>query len=168
MQHYVAALKSDPDNPVIHNSLGTLLESQRRWDEAVQHFLVAIRQRPDYLDARYNLANTLALQNRLPAAIEQFRQVVAGSKEDQAARERLSAALQLSANALIEGGRLEEAISLLEEAAQTAPEADLLNNLGTLLARKGRKPEAAERFRQALQLEPQHEAARRNLARVTQ
>jgi predicted O-linked N-acetylglucosamine transferase (SPINDLY family) len=64
-------------------------------------------------------------------------------------------------------GETDEAFSLLQRSLELKPlVADFHNNLGTLLARSSLPVDAADAFREALRLDPNHPRARVNLARA--
>jgi tetratricopeptide (TPR) repeat protein len=76
-------------------------------------------------------------------------------------------ALYLLAVANLQRGDAEGAIALLERARAVAPgDADVLNTLGEALRVQGRGAAAADAFRGALALAPDHPHAAANLARV--
>ena len=78
-------------------------------------------------------------------------------------------ALYLLGVANLQRGGAEAAIALLERARAAAPgDADVLNTLGEALRVLGRNSAAAEAFRGALALAPDHPHAAANLARVAE
>lgn len=65
---------------------------------------------------------------------------------------------------LAEAGRADDALVIARlNLEQHASDAQVHVLIGELLLRKGERPQAAEAFRKALELEPQHEGARRGL-----
>jgi Flp pilus assembly protein TadD len=69
--------------------------------------------------------------------------------------------------AAVSAGRLDDAAARYRELAGLKPnDADIRNNLGILLARTGDLRGAIAAFEAALQCDPSHAAARRNLESV--
>ena len=66
------------------NTFGVALETEGKFDEAVEQFRHVLRLRPDDNSARYNLANTLLAQGVLEEAAANFRQVLSAAPEDAA------------------------------------------------------------------------------------
>ena len=158
------ALLSEPEQPTALNSLGVALQSDGKPGEAEEQFRHALRIQPDYTDARYNLANLLALQGNMEESAANFRQVLAAVPGDVNAREHLVAALtQLGASAF-SAGRATLAADYYRELVQLEPgNADLHNNFGIALVRIGDISGAIQQFSAALEVDPGHQPARRNL-----
>ena len=162
--HLAAALRVEPEQPAALNTFGVALESDGRYDEAVEQFRHALRVRPDDSRARYNLANTLAAQGRLDDAAAGFRELLAGEPEDAAAHQHLVQILTELGDSAASAGRVSQAVERYRElVALDAGNPDLRNNFGILLARNGDMASALTQFEAALKLDPSHAAARRNL-----
>jgi tetratricopeptide (TPR) repeat protein len=158
------ALRSQPEQATALNTLGVALESGARLDEAAEQFRHALAVEPEYTDARYNLANTLAAQGKLSEAAPYFRQALAAVPDDAAAREHLVAALTALGDEAFSGKRVEAAAGYYRELVALEPgSADLRNNFGIILVQSGDVAGAIEQFQAALQAEPGHRQARRNL-----
>ena len=165
--HLRDALRLDPGQPMALNDLGAALESQGDLADALEQFRRALRIDPGYTSARFNLANGLAAQGQLEEAAANFRQVLSADPGDTAAREQLIAILLRSANTAAGDGRLTDAAAGYRELVALRPgDADLRNNFGIILARSGDLPAAAAQFEAALEANPAHQAARRNLETV--
>jgi len=164
LEHLRAALAVEPDQPAALNTFGAALVLSGRADEAAEQFRRTIRIRPDDTSARYNLAGVLADQGRLEEAAAQLRMVLAVVPEDAAARGRLIQVVKTLADGAASESRLGDALAGYRELISLdRGDADLHNNFGVLLARSGDVSAAIGQFEQALQLQPTHEAARRNL-----
>jgi Tfp pilus assembly protein PilF len=93
--------------------------------------------------------------------------VISAEPGDTAARQQFIAILIQSGNAAASEGRLTTAAASYRELVALRPgDADLRNNFGIILARTGDLPAAAAQFEAALQANPSHQTARRNLEAV--
>ncbi len=165
--HLRDALQLDPEQPMALNDLGAALQSEGKLDEALEQFQHALRIEPGYTSAQFNMANTLAAQGKLDEAAANFQQVLAADPGDAAAREQFIAILIRAGNAAAAEGRLSAAAASYRElVAQRPTDADLRNNFGVILARSGDLQGAAAQFEAAVQANPAHESARRNLEAV--
>jgi Flp pilus assembly protein TadD len=161
------ALRWEPDQPMALNDLGVALESQGQVPEAVEQFQHALRIQPDYLNAQFNLANLLAVQGKWQEAAAGYRQILTADPTDAAARDQLVALLIRIGNSAASEGRLSDAAACYRELVDERPaDADLRNNFGIILARSGDLTAATAQFEAALQLNPSHAVARRNLEAV--
>ena len=131
------------------------------------HFEHALRIEPEFSTARYNLAVALVAQGKREEAAAHFRRVLAARPDDADARQQLSAVLIDLGGAAVSDGRLDAAAEIYRELAGLDPKnADIRNNLGILLVRTGDIAGAIAQFEAALQANPSHAAARRNLESV--
>lgn len=164
-----AAVRIDPANPTATNSLGAALQALGRVDEAVALFRESLRLRPDYPSAHYNLGNALLSQGQFEPAIANFREILRADPKDVPALEKLVTALNAQGNEFARTGKLTDAMECFREIVERNPDdADAYTNLGSAYAIRGDLAEAARNFERALQIEPGHEVARKNLERVRQ
>jgi Flp pilus assembly protein TadD len=164
LDHLRSAVAAEPNQPIALNSLGAALILSGKVEEAAEQFRRAIQIQPDNTSARYNLAALLADDDRLEDAAAELRIVLAVDREDAAARGRLVQVLKVLADGAAADGRLPDALTGYRElVGLEAGDADLRNNFGILLARSGDMPAAIGQFEKALQLNPSHTTARRNL-----
>ncbi len=162
--HLAAALHVEPEQPAALNAFGVALESDGKFDEAIEQFRHALRVGPEDSRARYNLANTFAAQGRLEDAAAGFRELLAAHPEDDAAHQHLVQILMELGDSAASSGRTPQAIERYHELVALEPgNPDLRNNFGILLARSGDMPSALAQFEAALKADPSHAAARRNL-----
>jgi Tfp pilus assembly protein PilF len=160
-------LRAAPEQAQALNNLGAALQLEGRIDEAVPQFQHAVQIEPEFSAARYNLAVALVAQGKREEAAAHFRRVLAARPDDADARQQLSAALIDLGAAAVSDGRLTAAAEIYRELAGLDPKnADIRNNLGILLVRTGDTAGAIAQFEAALQANPSHAAARRNLDSV--
>jgi len=164
IEHLSAALRAEPEQPAALNTYGAALESIGKLDEAAAQFRHALRIRPGDTAALYNLAGTLAARGQLEEAAASYRQVLAAAPGDRGARERFIQLLRQLGDRAASEGRLPAATESYRELVALEPrDPDLRNNLGILLARSGDFSGAIGQFEAALQADPTHASARRNL-----
>lgn len=119
LTEYRTALRLNPNLPEIHFRLAALLsDTPGRQDEAIAEYREAVRLRPDYLEAHGNLGLLLAATpGRMPEALAEYE---AALRIDPA-----SAEVQYDlAEALARTGRRAEAITHLEAALSSRPDAE--------------------------------------------
>jgi len=162
LELFRSALELDPAFAEAHLALATALQRGGRLEEALAHYDRVLEEDPQNLPARLQRAIALAGLERIADARGALEEVVAdfpGLEPE----ERLNAA---SAFALV--GDLDRASELLEILAAGESEpgvvARALANLGLIDLRRGRPGPAAERFRAALELDPDLPQARQGLA----
>ena len=191
---YEEALRLQPAYPEAHNNLATVLLAAGRLDEAGVHYEEAVRLKPGFAEAQGNLANVRLEQGRGAEAIRHGEEAVRLDPRAAAARYNLGNALVQAGrfpearshyeealrlapdsadvannlgNVLVELGRLPEAVSAYERAARLDPGyADPRRNLAVLLTHLDRVPEAVPHLRAYVQLRPDDQAARAELARL--
>jgi len=109
------ALKRAPDLTSAINNLGIALKREGRLDKALACFGEATVREPDYLDAHYNLAEVYHQLDDQPAAEQHFRRAIQIDATCAPAHCGL-------AQSLGEQGRNEEAMAVLNAAAERLPE----------------------------------------------
>ena len=67
IQHYLIALRSNPDDPVAHNGIAVVLAQLGRLEEAIPHFYEALRLMPNNAQVRHNLQRALRLSGKSEA-----------------------------------------------------------------------------------------------------
>ncbi len=136
----------------------TALVNLGRWQEARADFRRAVDQDPDNPRLRIRFAEALEHLGDRAAAAEQ-RRLAAGSVSEDAERAGLLAG---TVAGLINRGQLAEAIQVLGQALELAPDrSDLRLQRATLLAHLERYEEALGDFRRAVEDAPRLAAARR-------
>lgn len=140
------------------NNLGSALESEGRFAEALPHFEEAVRIEPDYARGQNNLGITLHRLGRFDEAVVHYREALRIDPHYADAHKNLGAAL----HAL---GNLEASIRHYREAVRLSPQlADAHFGLAKVLAASGRPGESVAALRATLRADPNHAEARRQLS----
>ncbi len=157
---FAAALRIDPQNLDALEALGQLALSQGQASQAVEFLEKAETRSPDDPIVRQQLALAYAQSGRYADAAQQLNAALRLSPDDPQVHAMLSQVNEAT-------GDLRQAIVEQQQALRlNASDADGWNNLGVLEARAGNSAAAREDFEHALQIAPDHAAAKANLARV--
>lgn len=153
-----------------HTNLASIARRNDDLDSAIEHAQAALRIDPDLRQARGLLAATLGEAGRFEEANEQFEvyfatgaphpsdDVVRAAYNRELDRLRMTAADYFSAGQFWEAEKRYRVIC-----DSPAPIADDYYNLGMARARQNRFPQAAGDFERVLEMNPQHEQAKRAL-----
>ncbi len=167
LPHFARAVHVGPDRANARNSLGAAWLALGKAPQAAEQFAAALRLDDRYTDARFNLGEAFAAQQQWEAAAKEFRQVLVERPGEDGAREHLLTALTMRSHELISANQWASAEECYREAVQLNPQdAALHANLGAALARQRRFAEAIPEFEKALQIDPNLETVRRNLAQA--
>ena len=140
------ALACMPANSFAENNLGSVLNNQGKWDEAIPHFERALQLEPDYPEAQVNLGVALVNQGKLDEAIPYFERALQLNPYSADAHYNLG-------DALAAQGKQTEAIQQFERAIQCRPDyAEAHYDLGLALGTQGKWDEAVQHYEQALHL----------------
>jgi tetratricopeptide (TPR) repeat protein len=138
-----SAVSVVPGSSIAQGNLGAALMRVDRLDEARTHLETAVRLSPEYVDALTNLAVLLVQQERPDEARAVFRRLGYG---------------------LLRRGKVNRAVELFRGLVDIQPtDAVAQNGLGFVLFVAGDREAAIGHFRRALEIDPNFEAARRNL-----
>lgn len=186
-----SSVAANPDKAEFQNNLGRAYLAAERWEEAAGCFRRASDLDADNADALNNLGNLLLRQMQPEAALTPLKQAVKLEPSNYSGRcnlawalfqtgdvaqaERLlrettdvrpqsSVAYRLLGSLLVETGRYRDAIDTLESAAEHAPQDPRIRFLlGLAHEQQSQLDTAAEHYRRALALDPQHTGAAHNL-----
>ncbi|MBW2173148.1 MAG: tetratricopeptide repeat protein, partial [Deltaproteobacteria bacterium] len=148
------------DNWLAHNNLGSGLEKEERYDEAMVHYLEALRIKPHHAKVYNNLGIVCIKQGKVKEAFGYFSEAIRLKPDYAEAHHNLGAAF-------IEQGKVEEAISHYFEALRIKPDyAEAHDKLGTAFYRQGNLDEAISHYSEALQMKPNYPEAHYNLGVV--
>jgi tetratricopeptide (TPR) repeat protein len=142
------------------NNLGTALQEQQRYDEAIPHHQRAIALMPGYAPAHNTLGAALRRSGRAGEAIASYRKALELSPGY-----RRSAILHRNlGNLLIDTGARREGVEHLELAITLAPaQPEPVYDVGTVLLEDQNFAAAAARFQAALAIRPDWPEAHNNL-----
>jgi tetratricopeptide (TPR) repeat protein len=148
IEQYRAALDLSPKDYEAHFALGRVLLRTDRANEAEAQFREAIASRADAAPARLGLAQALVAQKKYDAVCDALAEYLKLNPGDASAHfDRASALLNL--------GRLEEALGELDSAAAGAsPSADNLKMRGEIYIQQKKWKEAGDALTQAIALAP--------------
>ena len=145
-REYAQALRVSPGNPMLHYYLGTTLMGLQSEEEAARHYQRAIEANPGFMEAHFQLANLLMRLRRFDQAIPRYAAVAeldsgfaSRSPADSAGggqiRQMSILAHFMRAMALVQLGRHEQALEVLEQGLQAFPgHADMTHAVARLLA----------------------------------
>lgn len=140
----------------IRNALGVALKSQGRLDEAAHVLEHLCADAPDFAGAPFNLGNVYLAAGRARDAVAAYDRAAAIARDNPQIRLNLAAALQTL-------GETHQAHAILSQLADTAPSADVLNNLGLVQRQEGARHLARQTLERALEMTPGHPDAAYNL-----
>ena len=165
-----AALKIDPDNVSAHrvlariyvHQLGDVNSGQVQTEDiskAVEQFEAIQKLQPYDVSSALWLARLYRFENRHDDAEKVLRGVLQRNPDSEQALEQLS---QL----LIDGGRSQEAIQLLQQAASDGASPEVFDLLGDAYSQAKDYPNAEKAYRQAVEEDPDEPAHRHGLAQA--
>ena len=158
-------LAKNPDAWVAHTNLANLLKAQGRVEEAIVHYRKTIELRPNELLGYLNLGDALFRLGDMPRAIETYEFGIGRLADDPAGRSKLETNI---GSVYFTLGDVDGAIARFRTAIAADPRSPRAHaNLGLALASRGRRAEAIEELRTALQLSPDDPEIRNQLRRVT-
>jgi tetratricopeptide (TPR) repeat protein len=141
-------LTDRPNDPVLLNRLGQVLERMGRADEAIVRFERAVVLAPLEPTYRLNLARTAGQLGQTDRAIDQYREAVRLRPTDYDALNALGLALQKK-------GDDKSAVAAFTKARRANPSGPAAAlGMATSLEKAGRVDEAVEVFRQYLDIRP--------------
>ncbi|MDZ7338324.1 MAG: tetratricopeptide repeat protein [candidate division KSB1 bacterium] len=158
MDYFSRAVCLAPDNVDIMNGYGHALLCNGQYDQAIEVLEKARSQAPKHIGVQVGLLRALLAAGRRKEA-GAVMECLKGAHIDAAETNR-----ELG-DACVRVGFYEDAIYFYERALKLgAPQVQLLSNIATCYARLGHEEAALLGYKAALELQPDYEVARRNLA----
>ncbi len=155
-KYYLAAIDKDPDYSEAYNSLGVVYSKQKKWKEAVKAFNKALANKLyttphiPYL----NLGDLYMEQKEYEKAAEAYRE----SKRFV----NIEWTVIKLGTALLEAGKIKEAISEFQEGIGLAPQnANMRFSLGLAYLKDGNKKSALMEFKKSAELAPKSDLAQK-------
>jgi tetratricopeptide (TPR) repeat protein len=175
-EHFERATALDSENSHAEVGLGQIALSEGRFEEARRHLEEALLRNADHQEAHQALAQALAALGEHEAAEGHVRASQSlptrTFMQDRLLAERRlepigSRAMNEAGKALLDVGRVDEAIRYFQRSIELKPDAaEPRYHIGSALARKGRVEEALAYLREAVELRPNLAVAHVNLAIV--
>lgn len=147
-----------------YNLHGLILVQQGKPEEAIERYNEALRLKPDFILPVYNTGNALLDMKQYDQAIAKYKDVL---KLDTKGNVRTPHAYTQWGVALMQQGRLDEAVPLLQKAIAADPMyADAYYRLGMALKQQGKVKEAREMIQHAVDRAPQRKEYAADLEQV--
>jgi tetratricopeptide (TPR) repeat protein len=151
-------IKLNPQNELIHCTLGDYLEKKGRTAEAIVQYREALALDPKPAPFHYALGNALAHAGQIDEAMVEYQKTLQIAPDFAEARNDFGIALA-------QKGRTNEAIAQFQKALEINPDlTQVHNNLGVALFKTGHWDEAIAQFQDVVRLRPHDGNARINLA----
>jgi len=142
------AVALQPNNAIAYGNLALVLQSQGKWDEAIECSRQALALQPNIPAAHYNLGYAFHVKGELEDAVACYRRALALQPQFTPTYQNLGAALKAL-------GRTDEAIEVYLRGLTLQPNsASLLSNIGDALWEQGKPEESADYCRRALAVDP--------------
>ena len=152
------ALAAAPENPSLHDTLGSLEAQKQDWNGAVSQFRETVRLDANFAEAHFHLGLTLVMQQRISDGIEELTIATQLSPQDPFARVQLG-------KAMIANGENEKAVPVLQRALALAPASlDVKYQLALALQASGQEEQAIPVFQEVVAADPHNAPALTNLA----
>jgi len=140
--------------------LGTIWGHLGNYERAVEYFKEAIKIKSSYAPAHYDIGLVYQKEQNLRAAKKHYETAVRLNPEHYPSYINLGVLLA-------DEGRVDEAIKICRRGLQFLPDsANLRYNLGCFLNQNGQKDEAIKEFSAVLEIDPEHELAKKDLEKI--
>jgi protein O-GlcNAc transferase len=152
-----AAVAAAPDNPALHDTLGSLQAQRQDWNGSVGQFEEAVRLDPNFVEAHLHLGLTLMMQRRTAEALPELRTAAELAPQSALAQVEF-------AKALIANEKNEEAVPVLRHALDLAPTyLEAKYQLALALQASGHEQMAIPLFQDVVAADPRNAPALTNL-----
>ncbi len=154
IKFYKEAIDLDDNFSEAYNALATVYSKQEKWDDAIKNYRKALENKL-YTTPHvpyFNLGRVYMAQKNYPKAVEAFRDAKNFVKQDFIIYEL--------GNALVEAGKIKEAIREFQEGVGIAPQnASMRYGLALAFLKDGNKKTAVQEFKKVTELAPKSELA---------
>jgi len=133
-------------------------DEEGRTADAIALYRNVLARRPEMMAASRHLAFDYWRSGQTPAAIDTLRVAIERGATPGAEIQR--------GTYLVEVGRVQDALTLLEKAAQAEPTLDALNALGIAYGRTGRAKDALAAFDRGLKIDPENPMLHENIGAI--
>jgi FKBP-type peptidyl-prolyl cis-trans isomerase 2 len=159
-QHYLDAIKTDPDFLEAYFRLGVSYQQQGLLDEAISNYRKVLNLDADHLEALLNIGNALRTKARIDEAISYYNRALMLKPDYAGVYNSLGAAYQ-------DKGDFDNAITSYRKALELdADFFEACNNIGNILMLKGQLKEALQYFQRAIRINPNLSSARYNISLI--
>ncbi len=155
-----SVLASYPNSHVAHTQLGVVLFNRDEIDGAFAEFQKALAIRPDGT-AYYDIGQIYLKKGMIDEAMQAYRSAIVANPVDPDPYINLGALL-------LQQGKDKEALAILEPAKDLKSDSRLYINLGLAYEHLGRKKDAIDAYKRALELDPENEEIRQSLSELSQ
>lgn len=159
-EHYLNAIKINPNDECVHNGYAFLLYDMKRYDEAEKYYLKAIEINPKHEYAHNNYANLLKDLERYDEAEKHYLKAIEINPKDEYAYGNY-------ANLLNDLERYDEAETYYLEDIKINPKKDhVFNNYANMLHNIKKYDVAEKYYLKTIEINPKHEHAHNNYANL--
>ena len=161
---YERTLSLTPEFALAHHNLGIIFESRGQIEPALFHYQKTVALTPNYWQGWSSLAAFYQRQNQPERAIEYYYEVLKIMPNQPTAVDNIHFLLEKSVLESKTEAEREKLTSLINQTLIYLPQdAMLWNNLGTVYAQQKRYDDARLAYEKALSIQPDFEAAKKNL-----
>ncbi|XP_052088184.1 protein O-mannosyl-transferase TMTC1-like [Mytilus californianus] len=153
------AVEIDPHNIEALMTLGSMMAELNRWKEAEHLYSKAMTEKPDFAEVYHNYGTYLHLKGDIEEAVHYYQ--LAYSLDSQ-----LSVSMVNAARGLRQIGRLNEAVSILDQALLLGRSSEALDMLGLVYYQMGRYSESVRVFEEILGVNPNNTDVMTHYAQV--
>ena len=153
-------IRNDPADFSSHYNLGAVLQSQRKFDDAIEQYREALQLRPQDATANNALGAALIAEGKPQEAISYLRTAAVSAPNYFDSHYNLAQALAATEDFAGAAEQFGDAVRLRPD------DANAHANFGSALAELGKFPQAEAEFERALKINPNHTLARENLEQL--
>jgi tetratricopeptide (TPR) repeat protein len=157
INHYMKALKINPNYDEAQYNMGVALDRRGKSDEAAAHYSKVLQINPDHAEAHYNMGVILSRQKMIDEAIAHLAEALRIKPNFVKAHVNMG-------SALLSQGKTEEAVAHFANAVRIEPNhSEAHYNMGVALESKGKRNEAIAHYSKALEINPEDALAHYNM-----